>query len=99
MQAEFGANAVFNKLGQLFGELSVAFVDSGIEWLIVAGGETSGAVVEALALNVLSLRPEIDPCVPALRAGKTLTMAFKSGNFGTDNFFQKAALVLAVEIL
>ena len=99
VQAEFGANAVANKLDRLFGELSVALVDAGIERLIVAGGETSGAVVEALALNILSIGPEIDPGVPAMRAGKTLTLALKSGNFGADDFFQKAALVLTGEIV
>ena len=99
VQAEFGANAVADKLDLLFGELSVALVEAGIERLIVAGGETSGAVVEALALNILSIGPEIDPGVPAMRAGKTLTLALKSGNFGADDFFQKAALVLTGEIV
>ena len=99
MQAEFGVNAVADKLDRLFGNLSVALVDAGIERLIVAGGETSGAVAEALALNILSIGPEIDPGVPAMRAGKTLTLALKSGNFGVDDFFQKAALVLAGEIV
>ena len=99
VQAEFGANVVANKLDRLFGEISVALVNAGIERLIVAGGETSGAVVEALALKFLSIGPEIDPGVPAMRAGKTLTLALKSGNFGADDFFQKAALALTGEII
>lgn len=98
LQAEFGVNAVAAKLDRMFGEIAILLVDAGIERLIVAGGETSGAVVEALALNTLSIGPEIDPGVPAMRAGKTLTLALKSGNFGADDFFQKAALVLAGEI-
>ena len=98
VQAEFGVNAVAAKLDRVFGEVAILLVDAGIERLIVAGGETSGAVVEALALNILSIGPEIDPGVPAMRAGKTLTLALKSGNFGSDDFFQKAALVLAGEI-
>jgi uncharacterized protein YgbK (DUF1537 family) len=97
VQAEYGANAVADKLDRLFGALSVALVDAGIERLIVAGGETSGAVVEALDLRVLSIGPEIDPGVPAMRAGEMLTLALKSGNFGADNFFEKAALILAGE--
>ena len=64
VQAEFGVNALADKLDRLFGELSVALVDAGIERLIVAGGETSGAVVEALALNVLSI-------------GRKLTLVFR----------------------
>ena len=63
--------------------------------LVVAGGETSGAVVEALRLNALSMGPEIDPGVPAMRAGSNLTIALKSGNFGADDFFEKAAAILA----
>ena len=39
--------------------------------------------------------PEIDPGVPAIRAGPTLTVALKSGNFGADDFFEKAAAILA----
>jgi uncharacterized protein YgbK (DUF1537 family) len=97
VQAEFGVNAVAAKLDRVFGEVAILLVDAGIERLIVAGGETSGAVVEALALNILSIGPEIEPGVPAMRAGKTLTLALKSGNFGSDDFFQKAALVLAGE--
>ena len=97
VQAEFGVTAVAAKLDRMFGEVAILLVDAGIERLIVTGGETSGAVVEALALNILSIGPEIDPGVPAMRAGKTLTLALKSGNFGVDDFFQKAALVLAGE--
>ncbi len=99
VQAEFGVTAVAAKLDRIFGEVAILLVDAGIERLIVAGGETSGAVVEALAQNILSIGPEIDPGVPAMRAGDTLTLALKSGNFGADDFFQKAALVLAGEKL
>jgi uncharacterized protein YgbK (DUF1537 family) len=98
VQAEFGVNAIAGKLDLLFGGLSVALVDAGIERLIVAGGETSGAVVKALALNALSIGPEIAPGVPAMRAGEALTLALKSGNFGANDFFQRAALILAGEI-
>jgi uncharacterized protein YgbK (DUF1537 family) len=65
----------------------------------VAGGETSGAVVEALSPRALAIGPAIDPGVPALRAtgGATelpLVLALKSGNFGARDFFAKAASVL-----
>ena len=75
--------------------LPLRLLPLGIERLVVAGGETSGAVVEALRLNALSMGPEIDPGVPAMRAGPTLTIALKSGNFGADDFFEKAAAILA----
>ena len=95
VQAEFGVTAVAERLDRLFGDLAKALVAAGIERLVVAGGETSGAVVEALGLTALSMGPEIDPGVPAMRAGPNLTIALKSGNFGADDFFLKAAAVLA----
>ena len=95
VQAEFGMKAVADRLDKLFGDLAIALVGAGIERLVVAGGETSGAVVEALRLNALSMGPEIDPGVPAMRAGPNLTIALKSGNFGGDDFFEKAAAILA----
>jgi uncharacterized protein YgbK (DUF1537 family) len=63
---------------------------------VVAGGETSGAVVCALGVDALEIGPEIDPGVPALfsRDGKGLGLALKSGNFGADDFFTKAFRVL-----
>jgi uncharacterized protein YgbK (DUF1537 family) len=63
---------------------------------VVAGGETSGAVVEALGVRALAIGPEIDPGVPWTRAlGDTpIWLALKSGNFGSVNFFQRATTVL-----
>lgn len=60
--------------------------------LIVAGGETSGAVVEALGIRAVRIGEVIDPGVPALQvaAGPRLSMALKSGNFGSPEFFEKA---------
>ena len=57
---------------------------------MTAGGETSGAVVEGLGLDRLEIGPEIDPGVPAMRAG-SLALALKSGNFGASDFFERAA--------
>ncbi len=68
-------------------------VAMGVGQLIVAGGETSGAVVKALGIAGLRIGPEIDPGVPwtaALGGGKPLLLALKSGNFGTPDFFLKA---------
>jgi uncharacterized protein YgbK (DUF1537 family) len=71
-------------------------VQRGVRRLVVAGGETSGAVVGALALESLEIGPEIDPGVPALfsRAGHGLGLALKSGNFGSPEFFARAFAVL-----
>ena len=64
----------------------------GYARIIVAGGETSGAVVDALGIKVLSIGPEIDPGVPwtLTKSGPKLALALKSGNFGSHDFFLKA---------
>jgi uncharacterized protein YgbK (DUF1537 family) len=66
----------------------------GVQAILTAGGETSGAVVEGLQLDRLEIGPEIDPGVPALRAGPNLVIALKSGNFGGEDFFARAAAIL-----
>ena len=65
---------------------------AGFTRLIIAGGETSGAVVGALGVTALEIGPEIDPGVPWTRAlgGAPLVLALKSGNFGAADFFLKA---------
>ncbi|MEW9612746.1 3-oxo-tetronate kinase [Shinella sp. S4-D37] len=74
-------------------ELAGALVGEGFNRFIVAGGETSGAVVNRLGVAALEIGPEIDPGVPWTRARGTripLALALKSGNFGADDFFLKA---------
>ncbi len=69
------------------------FVDDGITQLIVAGGETSGAVVTKLGLDHLRIGPEIDPGVPwtlASSGPREIALALKSGNFGSEKFFVNA---------
>jgi len=59
--------------------------------LVVAGGETSGAVVQALGVRQLRIGGTIDPGVPWTQAeGRPLLLALKSGNFGGIHFFEKA---------
>ncbi|MEM9096981.1 MAG: 3-oxo-tetronate kinase [Pseudomonadota bacterium] len=95
-QAQFGRDTVATKIETLFAETAQLLHQRGVHRLIAAGGETSGAVVEGLGVSTLEIGPEIDPGVPAIRAtGKTLTLALKSGNFGGEDFFEKAAKVLA----
>ncbi len=94
-QGQFGREISAQAIENLFGNVAKALVAAGIERLIVAGGETSGAVVEALDIAELAIGPEIDPGVPCLRASNTLTIALKSGNFGAPDFFAKAADLLA----
>lgn len=72
-------------------------LDHGFTRFVVAGGETSGAVVEALGAQALSIGPEIDPGVPWTRTvgGPDLALALKSGNFGAPDFFIKAWSLLS----
>lgn len=62
---------------------------AGFTKLIVAGGETSGAVVAALNVNAIEIGPEIDPGVPWTKSldDRGLVLALKSGNFGAERFF------------
>mgnify|MGYP001627760093 CR=1 FL=1 len=65
----------------------------GVRRFIVAGGETSGAVVDALGVPMLEIGPEIAPGVPWTRSiggDETIALALKSGNFGDADFFSKA---------
>ncbi len=75
----------------LLADVAVRLVKGGVRRLIVAGGETSGAVVNGLKIGALEIGPEIDPGVPWCRAvGHDLVVALKSGNFGAPDFFTKA---------
>lgn len=71
--------------------------DDGVRRFVVAGGETSGAVVKALDVSALRIGAQIDPGVPwTVSLGKpSLALALKSGNFGTTDFFSKALAQLA----
>ena len=99
IQAAYGQQRASEAIEGFFSDLAQALLAEQISRLIVAGGETSGAVVEALAIQQLEIGPEIDPGVPALRArtasGTDLVIALKSGNFGVTDFFEKAASCLA----
>ncbi len=82
-------------LEAFFGEVAVGLVEAGVRRLVVAGGETSGAVVEALGLKSLRLGPEIAPGVPVLVSVRPpLGLALKSGNFGGVNFFERAFSII-----
>ena len=68
----------------------------GVRQLVVAGGETAGACVQALDIGLMKIGPQIDPGVPWCHAqtggepAVALHLALKSGNFGADDFFAKA---------
>ncbi|WP_349962036.1 3-oxo-tetronate kinase [Rhizobium sp. ZPR3] len=92
MQDKYGRDEVAHKLDGLFAETARKLVAAGVTRLVVAGGETSGAVVSALDLGALTIGQEIDPGVPVLlsHGEKPIALALKSGNFGARDFFAKA---------
>jgi uncharacterized protein YgbK (DUF1537 family) len=91
-QNSFGKAETAAAIERFFGDLARTLADRGTRRIVVGGGETSGAVVEALAVGSLAIGTEIDPGVPALVAERNgpLGLALKSGNFGADDFFTKA---------
>jgi uncharacterized protein YgbK (DUF1537 family) len=92
MQAKYGREAVAARLDAFFADIAVKLVRLGVTRLVVAGGETSGAVVSALDLGALTIGREIDPGVPVLLSNgdRPIALALKSGNFGAPDFFVKA---------
>jgi len=97
-QARFGREAVAAAFERVLSATATALAERGVRRLVVAGGETSGAVVTALGIEAMAVGPEIDPGVPALAVpGRGLALALKSGNFGGDDFFARAAARLGGE--
>jgi uncharacterized protein YgbK (DUF1537 family) len=98
VQGRLGAAEAGALVEDTLGRIARGLVDRGVRQLIVAGGETSGAVIQALGVDQLRIGEQIDPGVPwcstPLPDGETLHVALKSGNFGTPDFFTKALAVL-----
>lgn len=95
-QARHGRETVAHRLEGLFGETARRLVDRGVRRVVVAGGETSGAVAQALDLDGLMIGPEISPGVPVLVSEERgVALALKSGNFGGEDFFEEALDALA----
>jgi uncharacterized protein YgbK (DUF1537 family) len=97
VQSEMGRNRAGDTVERFFGRLARTLRDGGVRRFIVAGGETSGAVVQALGVQAMRIGPEIDPGVPwteSLTLGAAgeppLALTLKSGNFGAEDFFEKA---------
>lgn len=94
-QERYGREAVAERLDALFARTARGLVEAGVRRLVVAGGETSGAVAQALDLGDLRIGPEIDPGVPILVSRKAgIALALKSGNFGGPTFFSDALSAL-----
>jgi uncharacterized protein YgbK (DUF1537 family) len=98
LQALHGRDTAGHAIEQAMADIAEGLVRSGVRRLVVAGGETSGAVVDRLAIPGFLVGAEIAAGVPVLRAvgskegekGRDMLLALKSGNFGGPDFFSDA---------
>jgi uncharacterized protein YgbK (DUF1537 family) len=92
VQKELGVEKAGHLVEQALASIALKLRDSGVRKFVVAGGETSGAVVQALGVKSLRIGVQIDPGVPATQSigEEVIGLALKSGNFGTRDFFVKA---------
>ena len=95
VQARLGVAEAGALVEHTLAAVARGLVDLGVRQLVVAGGETSGACVQALGIAQLQIGPQIDPGVPWCHAPSGVHITLKSGNFGTEDFFTKAFTVLA----
>ncbi|SAL77438.1 HPr kinase [Caballeronia peredens] len=97
VQKELGVEKAGHLVEEALASIARSLRDAGVRKFVVAGGETSGAVVQALGVQTLRIGPQIDPGVPATQcvgAGEAIALALKSGNFGATDFFDKALKAL-----
>nr|WP_244817282.1 3-oxo-tetronate kinase [Caballeronia sp. Lep1P3] len=99
VQKELGVERAGQLVEDALASIARRLRDHGVTKFVVAGGETSGAVVQALGVRSLRIGPQIDPGVPATQSigadddthtQAPLALALKSGNFGATDFFEKA---------
>jgi uncharacterized protein YgbK (DUF1537 family) len=102
VQRELGVERAGTLVEQALGDIAQGLRNAGVRRFVVAGGETSGSVVQALNVQLLQIGAQIDPGVPATVSthasgggGEPLALALKSGNFGGRDFFSKALTHLA----
>ena len=101
IQGRLGVEAAGAMVERAIAAIARGLTGLGVRQLVVAGGETSGACVQALSITQMKIGAQIDPGVPWCHAmsdtapGTGLHLTLKSGNFGTDDFFTKAFAVLS----
>ncbi|KAF1022486.1 MAG: 3-oxo-tetronate kinase [Paracidovorax wautersii] len=100
VQGQLGVEEAGALVERTIASIARGLVELGVQQLVVAGGETSGACVQALEIGQMLIGPQIDPGVPWCHAATPaanggLHITLKSGNFGTPDFFTKAFFALA----
>ena len=100
VQGKLGVQQAGTMLEGALAAVARGLVELGVRQIVVAGGETAGACVQALNITQMKIGPQIDPGVPWCYAhthaapSVDLHLALKSGNFGADDFFTKAFSML-----
>lgn len=91
-QERYGTAGAAERVEGILAAIARGLRARGVGRIVVAGGETSGAVVEGLGVDALRIGPQIDPGVPwtATFDEPPLALALKSGNFGGEDFFSRA---------
>ncbi|PPE58257.1 membrane protein [Pectobacterium brasiliense] len=91
IQQRWGAEASSQAVEKLFAAVARQLQQDGFQRFIIAGGETSSIVVQALGIHAFHIGPSISPGVPWVRStNHPLSLALKSGNFGDEDFFARA---------
>ena len=92
VQAKFGREQAGAMIEQAIAKVAEGLSQAGVRRFVIAGGETSGAVVSALKVEALEIGPQIAPGVPATLSygSPRYALALKSGNFGGPDFFAEA---------
>ena len=92
VQAKFGRERAGALIEQAIAKVAEGLSQAGVRRFVIAGGETSGAVVSALKVEALEIGPQIAPGVPATLSygSPRYALALKSGNFGGPDFFAEA---------
>ncbi|MFS2156563.1 3-oxo-tetronate kinase [Pseudomonas sp. Pseusp122] len=100
VQAQLGVERAGAMVEEALGQIGKGLFDAGVRRFVVAGGETSGSVVQALGVQLLQIGGQIDPGVPATVSSgeQPVALALKSGNFGGRDFFAKALRHLAGDV-
>ncbi len=99
VQAQMGVQAAGELVEHTLSEIAKGLLELGVRRYVVAGGETSGAVVQALQVRALQIGAQIDPGVPVTATPDgELNLALKSGNFGSVDFFSKALRQMGVNV-
>lgn len=91
LQREHGAERTSEAIEEFFAQIAHGVLENGYTRFVVAGGETSGAVTQALGVSAFRVGPQIAPGVPWMKSTDgRLDLALKSGNFGDEDFFSSA---------